>query len=296
VTERAARCMSCGTALPAPRSDGRGRPRQYCSATCRSAARRRREGPRQVVVERCEVRLLNVACTKPGTRQIKFRNRTLRACPSCAALVERWQAANAVPAAVPVQRRASRDTADQPRPPRTSELSSRERDVLALYAAGLQAKQIARQLSIAVSTVSQYLERIRAKYASIGRAGRTRVDLYERAFEDGLITPQSSSVDASDSGSHVAGFFSELVEALLAVPSVRSPKSRKLLLDVFPLREIADVVPFYSEDRLHVIALARTCMRHPDGLASLLETVQMIEPGSLEVQRVANIIDRWQAT
>jgi DNA-binding CsgD family transcriptional regulator len=245
---------------------------------------------------RCEVRLLNVACTKPGTRQLTFRNRTLRACPSCATLVERWQAANAVPAAAPVQRPAPRDTADQPRPPRTSELSSRERDVLALYATGSQAKQIARQLSIAVSTVSQYLERIRAKYASVGRAARTRVDLYERAFEDGLITPQSSSADASDSDSHAASFFSELVEALLAVRSVRSPESRKLLLEVFPLREVADVVPFHTEDRLHVIALARTCMRHPDGLSSLLDTVQMIEPGSPEVHRVADIIDRWQAT
>jgi hypothetical protein len=87
--------------------------------------------------------------------------------------------------------------------------------------------------------------------------------------------------------------FPALVEALLAVPCVRKAESRRLLLELFPRREIADVVPYHAEDRLHVIALARTCQRFADGLLDLLSVVRTMEPESPQVAALAVIIGNW---
>src|SRR6184192_2919014 len=210
----AARCVRCAAELPAPRPDRRGRPRQYCSATCRSAARRQRDTALSPAAElaaapesRCQVRLLNVGCTRPADRQIEFRNRVITACTTCAKLAEQWLALNTSAVAAPPGR-APRDTADAPRPPGTLELSRREKEVLVIYAGGAQAKQIARELNLSESTVWQYLRRARQKYESADRAAQTRVDLYARAVEDGLLTPPATTV------------FADLVETLLEVPNL----------------------------------------------------------------------------
>ncbi|RSM49588.1 hypothetical protein DMA12_03970 [Amycolatopsis balhimycina DSM 5908] len=82
-----------------------------------------------------------------------------------------------------------------------------------------------------------------------------------------------------------------LVEALLAVPCVRGSESRRLLLELFPRRDIADIVPYHAEDRLHVIALARTCRRFTRGLADLLDVIRLLEPESRQVAALAVLID-----
>jgi hypothetical protein len=87
--------------------------------------------------------------------------------------------------------------------------------------------------------------------------------------------------------------FSGLVEALLAVPCVRKTDSRRLLLELFVRREIADVVPYHAEDRLHVIALARTCQRFDGGLADLLDAIRMIEPESPQVDALSALVEQW---
>ncbi|WP_062070743.1 response regulator transcription factor [Demequina sediminicola] len=66
-------------------------------------------------------------------------------------------------------------------------LSDRESEVLAMYAAGETAQTVARHLGISRNTVSDYVLRIRRKYSMVGRDATTRVDLYRRAIEDGLI-------------------------------------------------------------------------------------------------------------
>ncbi|MEY2848898.1 MAG: Transcriptional regulatory protein DesR [Actinomycetota bacterium] len=66
-------------------------------------------------------------------------------------------------------------------------LSPRERRVLELYASGMAAKQVGFELSIAENTVEDYLRRIRQQYASQGRRSPTKVDLYKRALEDGIL-------------------------------------------------------------------------------------------------------------
>jgi len=88
--------------------------------------------------------------------------------------------------------------------------------------------------------------------------------------------------------------FPALVEAMLAVPCLRNSESRRLLLETFPRREIADLVAYQAQDRLHVIALARTCQRFEHGLADLLDAVRLFEPESPQVSRLAEIIRGYQ--
>ncbi len=67
-------------------------------------------------------------------------------------------------------------------------LSSREREVLSLYASGLSLKQVAFQLEIKQSSAKEHIDRVRVKYAKLGREAGTKVDLYRRAIEDGIIS------------------------------------------------------------------------------------------------------------
>ncbi|WP_296666750.1 response regulator transcription factor [Demequina sp.] len=66
-------------------------------------------------------------------------------------------------------------------------LSAREREILSLYASGLTAYSVARHLGVSRETVADYVSRIRRKYADAGRPAQSRVDLYKRALEDGLL-------------------------------------------------------------------------------------------------------------
>lgn len=68
-------------------------------------------------------------------------------------------------------------------------LSARQREVLELFACGESAKRVATQTALSITTVNDYLLRIRAKYAQQGRAAHTKVDLYKRAVEDGVLPP-----------------------------------------------------------------------------------------------------------
>lgn len=68
-----------------------------------------------------------------------------------------------------------------------TKLSARQRDVLELYASGESAKRVARLLDLSPETVQDYLERIRTKYAVSGRPANTKIELFRRAQEDGLL-------------------------------------------------------------------------------------------------------------
>ncbi|MDN4491658.1 response regulator transcription factor [Demequina sp. SYSU T00068] len=66
-------------------------------------------------------------------------------------------------------------------------LSAREQEVLSLYASGLTAVSVARAIGVSRETVADYVSRIRRKYEDAGRPAYSRVDLYKRALEDGLL-------------------------------------------------------------------------------------------------------------
>ncbi len=69
----------------------------------------------------------------------------------------------------------------------SAELTEREAEVLALYASGETAERVGRQLFITRETVLDHIRRIRVKYAAVARPAHTKVDLYRRAVEDGIM-------------------------------------------------------------------------------------------------------------
>ncbi|WP_243232499.1 response regulator transcription factor [Microbacterium sp. CIAB417] len=68
-----------------------------------------------------------------------------------------------------------------------AQLSSREREVLRLYATGLPLKVVAERLGVAYSTAKENITRVRVKYVEVGRPAPTKVDLLRRAMEDGIV-------------------------------------------------------------------------------------------------------------
>jgi two-component system response regulator DevR len=68
-----------------------------------------------------------------------------------------------------------------------AKLSPREREILGLYASGETAYSVASRTGLSRDTIADYITRIRKKYAAAGRPAQSRVDLYRRAMEDGLV-------------------------------------------------------------------------------------------------------------
>ncbi|MDN6429665.1 MAG: response regulator transcription factor [Propionibacterium sp.] len=67
-------------------------------------------------------------------------------------------------------------------------LTQTEAQVLTRYASGETSGVVARQLGISSYTVDTYVARIRDKYRSVGRPADSRIDLFRRAAEDGLVS------------------------------------------------------------------------------------------------------------
>lgn len=68
-----------------------------------------------------------------------------------------------------------------------AKLSQREEAVLSMYASGESAPSVAAALGISRDTVADYVKSIRRKYSNVGRPAASRVDLYRRAVEDGIL-------------------------------------------------------------------------------------------------------------
>lgn len=76
------------------------------------------------------------------------------------------------------------------RRPRRPRLSERELAVLKAWFACESRKLVAQRLHLSVSSVSTYIDRVRVKYANVGRPATTMTNLVGRALEDGLITAE----------------------------------------------------------------------------------------------------------
>lgn len=74
-----------------------------------------------------------------------------------------------------------------------AQLSTREREVLRLYATGLPLKAVAERLGVAYSTAKENITRIRVKYVEVGRPAPTKVDLLRRAMEDGIVAADGTA-------------------------------------------------------------------------------------------------------
>ena len=73
------------------------------------------------------------------------------------------------------------------------DLTHRETEVLRLYATGMKYAETAAALDppVSVESVKTYLSRIRKRYADAGRPASTRMELRQRALEDGLLPPEN---------------------------------------------------------------------------------------------------------
>jgi DNA-binding NarL/FixJ family response regulator len=69
------------------------------------------------------------------------------------------------------------------------DLSQQEMTAVRLYASGLTTEAVGRRMNVTQSTVKEYLDRVRAKYAAVGRAARTRTQLANEAMRDGFVDP-----------------------------------------------------------------------------------------------------------
>ncbi|MDV8020173.1 LuxR C-terminal-related transcriptional regulator [Rhodococcus sp. IEGM 1330] len=67
-------------------------------------------------------------------------------------------------------------------------LTTREIAVLGAWLRCDSKQEVCAVLHIALGTVNTHLTRIRAKYATVGRAAPTKASLVARALQDGLVT------------------------------------------------------------------------------------------------------------
>jgi two-component system, NarL family, nitrate/nitrite response regulator NarL len=70
--------------------------------------------------------------------------------------------------------------------PGRPQLSAQERRVLLAYASGYTLQATARKAGVSVRTAREYLERVRRKYAEVGRPVNHKLDLAARVREDRL--------------------------------------------------------------------------------------------------------------
>jgi two-component system, NarL family, nitrate/nitrite response regulator NarL len=86
---------------------------------------------------------------------------------------------------VPPQEAGTMAADDRPDRPA---LSEQERTALLLWFQSMSKQAVAARMGIAESTVRQYIQRARIKYANAGRPAPTRTQLLARAIQDGLIS------------------------------------------------------------------------------------------------------------
>lgn len=70
---------------------------------------------------------------------------------------------------------------------RNVKLSPQEQRALALYASGMKLEAVARAMDVQVGTAKEYIRRVRDKYAAAGDPLPSKIDLYRKAQEEGLL-------------------------------------------------------------------------------------------------------------
>lgn len=73
--------------------------------------------------------------------------------------------------------------------PGRPKLSIQEERALVLYATGLSLGEVAAAMNLQPDTAKQYIDRVKAKYASAGIPARTKLDLGRIAWADGYVDP-----------------------------------------------------------------------------------------------------------
>lgn len=70
-------------------------------------------------------------------------------------------------------------------------LSNQELAALRLYVTGMKMEAVARKMGVASSTAKEYIDRMRAKYAALGRPAPSKLHLHQNALHDGFLESES---------------------------------------------------------------------------------------------------------
>jgi len=73
------------------------------------------------------------------------------------------------------------------RTPGSVQLSPQEERALLLYSSGMKMASVGRIMGISPGTAKEYIRRVRAKYAEKGEPLPSKVELYKKAQEEGLL-------------------------------------------------------------------------------------------------------------
>lgn len=71
--------------------------------------------------------------------------------------------------------------------PGSVQLSAQEERALLLYSSGMKLASVARIMGITTGTAKEYIRRVRVKYADSGEPLPTKVELFKKAQEEGLL-------------------------------------------------------------------------------------------------------------
>ena len=66
-------------------------------------------------------------------------------------------------------------------------LSAQEQRALMLYSSGMKLDAVARRMGVSSATAKEYIRRVRMKYAAAGNPAPTKIELYRKAHEEGLL-------------------------------------------------------------------------------------------------------------
>jgi hypothetical protein len=82
-----------------------------------------------------------------------------------------------------------------------------------------------------------------------------------------------------------------IVDALEAIPCLRSEYSRAMVLDQLP-SAISGSIPHHPQRRAHLMNILRSCLNYDGGLRKLLAVVTLFEQdGSITVRRLTHLLD-----
>lgn len=135
----------------------------------------------------CAVLIFSIA-DKPNLMRSALRAGAIAIVPKSQPMAELAEAIRLAAKGAIINNPETSATIDADKFFKEAQLSGREREVLSLYASGMSLKQVAFQLQIKQSSAKEHIDRVRTKYAKLGREAGTKVDLFKRALEDGILS------------------------------------------------------------------------------------------------------------
>lgn len=135
----------------------------------------------------CAVLIFSIA-DKPSLMRSALRAGAIAIVPKSQPMAELAEAIRLAAKGAIINNPETSATIDSDKFFKEAQLSGREREVLSLYASGMSLKQVAFQLQIKQSSAKEHIDRVRTKYAKLGREAGTKVDLFKRALEDGILS------------------------------------------------------------------------------------------------------------